>query len=184
MSTKRQTGSKEVAQQTAWLRSLRQAPAAFLLGIQTRQLRDYADAPRNEDGTYPARELVEWWANRAMGKVVQLSPDDEERAMQSLGAFNRPDDFYQALTEFVDRVERQQGDSGVLAIVAVWRAIWADHAKHLPGCADDDLIDDVSQCTFCGAYRWGLKWERENPRPDLEVSRNNVCPKCLEKKTQ
>ena len=44
VSTKKgKTGSKEVAQQTAWLRSLRQSPAAFLLGMQTRQLRDYAD---------------------------------------------------------------------------------------------------------------------------------------------
>ena len=43
---------------------LSQRCAAELLGVTPRALRDWHDAPRNEDGTYPGPALVAWFLDR------------------------------------------------------------------------------------------------------------------------
>ena len=47
------------------LQSLSQRAAAWLLGVSPRSLRDYVDLPRNDDGTYNAREVIAWVRSKA-----------------------------------------------------------------------------------------------------------------------
>jgi phage terminase Nu1 subunit (DNA packaging protein) len=47
------------------LTQLNQQQAAWILGVTSRSLRDWADAPRNPDGTYNAQTLVQWFVNRS-----------------------------------------------------------------------------------------------------------------------
>lgn len=42
------------------LERLNQQQAALLIGVTSRTLRDWADAPRNRDGTYHGPDLVQW----------------------------------------------------------------------------------------------------------------------------
>ena len=49
------------------LSRLTQQQAAEICGVTSRTLRDWADAPRNRDGSYHARELVAWLVARAAG---------------------------------------------------------------------------------------------------------------------
>ena len=56
------------------LRRLPQAPAAWLLGLTGRTLRDNASAPRNPDGTYNAQALVAWYRDRQ----PRAQPDDAD----------------------------------------------------------------------------------------------------------
>jgi phage terminase Nu1 subunit (DNA packaging protein) len=49
------------------LSRLTQQQAAEICGVTSRTLRDWADAPRNRDGSYHARTLVAWLVARAAG---------------------------------------------------------------------------------------------------------------------
>jgi phage terminase Nu1 subunit (DNA packaging protein) len=62
------------------LLKLSQLEAATLLGVSTRTLRDWAKAghgvPRNDDATYDAPALVQWYANHTRGSDFR---DQRER---------------------------------------------------------------------------------------------------------
>ena len=45
--------------------SLSQQDAAALLGVTARTLREWSDAPRNANGSYPGPDLVKWAISRA-----------------------------------------------------------------------------------------------------------------------
>lgn len=60
------------------IRRLSQKAAAELLGVTSRTLRDWSHAPRNEDGTYPGPELVQWLLDRRMPDEPDLS-DQRQR---------------------------------------------------------------------------------------------------------
>jgi hypothetical protein len=49
------------------LTSLTQGQAAALLSVTARALRDWHDAPRNPDGTYPGPALVKYYLERVTG---------------------------------------------------------------------------------------------------------------------
>lgn len=51
------------------LSRLNQQQAANLLGVTSRTLRDWADAPRNGDGSYDGPQLVRWFVERAAGNT-------------------------------------------------------------------------------------------------------------------
>src|SRR4051812_14117329 len=56
-------------QELATVKALGQSAAAYIIGLKPRSFRDL-DAPRNDDGTYNAAELVKWQVART------ASPDD------------------------------------------------------------------------------------------------------------
>lgn len=64
--------------------SLTQRTAAALLGVTARTLRDWADAPRNTDGTYDGPALVGWLVQRDSGRdldpVHERARRDKEQA--------------------------------------------------------------------------------------------------------
>jgi phage terminase Nu1 subunit (DNA packaging protein) len=47
------------------LARLNQQQVAYLLGVTSRTVRDWADAPRNADGSYDARAVVAWFAAKS-----------------------------------------------------------------------------------------------------------------------
>ena len=66
-------------QQIDALKTLTQAAASWLLGYKSsRSLRDAPDAPRNEDGSYNASDLVAWFVERSsddpMAGIVESTP--------------------------------------------------------------------------------------------------------------
>jgi phage terminase Nu1 subunit (DNA packaging protein) len=94
------------------LARLNQQQAAYLLGVTSRTLRDWADAPRNRDGTYDARDLVKWYATRN----TLAATDDFENQRERLAAAQ------------AERVEMENAiRRGQLAECAAVQAGWADH---------------------------------------------------------
>jgi predicted transcriptional regulator len=55
-----QSADREIEQ----LQALTQKAVAYLLGVTPRRVRDYKDLPRNSDGTYDGKQLLEWYATR------------------------------------------------------------------------------------------------------------------------
>ena len=49
------------------LERLNQQQIAWICGVTSRSVRDWADGPRNPDGTYNAQEFVQWFITRATG---------------------------------------------------------------------------------------------------------------------
>jgi phage terminase Nu1 subunit (DNA packaging protein) len=47
------------------LASLNQQQIAWICGVTSRSVRDWADAPRNSDGTYNAQDFVAWFLKRS-----------------------------------------------------------------------------------------------------------------------
>lgn len=61
------------------MKSLGQAPAAWLIGMSARSLRDNPDAPRDDAGRYNAQELVEWATKRL--PRPELTESEQEQLM-------------------------------------------------------------------------------------------------------
>jgi predicted transcriptional regulator len=55
------------------LQSLSQRGVAFLLGVTPRSVRNYADLPRNDDGSYDVREIIAWVRSKAKPTTSPLS---------------------------------------------------------------------------------------------------------------
>ena len=55
------------------LSQLNQQQIAWICGVTSRSVRDWADAPRNSDGTYNAQEFVAWFVKR-----TSVSDDQQE----------------------------------------------------------------------------------------------------------
>ncbi|MEN9317321.1 MAG: Phage packaging protein Nu1 [Pseudomonadota bacterium] len=62
------------------LGALNQQQAAALLGVTARSLRDWADAPRNGDGTYDGPMLVQWYVARERGLIGEYDTQRERLA--------------------------------------------------------------------------------------------------------
>lgn len=62
------------------LGALNQQQAATLLGVTSRSLRDWADAPRNGDGTYDGPMLVRWYVARERGLIGEYDTQRERLA--------------------------------------------------------------------------------------------------------
>jgi hypothetical protein len=62
------------------LQSLSQRGVAFLLGVTPRSVRNYADLPRNDDGSYDAREVVAF----VRSKLRPIAPPIPDWALAGL----------------------------------------------------------------------------------------------------
>jgi phage terminase Nu1 subunit (DNA packaging protein) len=58
---------------------LSQKVAAELLGVTPRAMRDWPDAPRNPDGTYPGPDLVAWFIERRTPDAAPEVEDQRQR---------------------------------------------------------------------------------------------------------
>lgn len=95
---------------SANLSKLTQIQAAALLSVAPRTMRDWVDAPRNPDNTYPGPALVAYY----LGKVAGQGEFDDQR--QRLAAAQ------------AERVETENAiRRGELAVVAQVQDGWAEH---------------------------------------------------------
>ena len=93
------------------LSSLTQIQAAALLSIAPRTLRDWADCPRNADGSYPGPALVAYYAAKMGGNSGEF--DDQRERLAAAQAEK---------VETENALRRKQ-----LAVVSDVVAAWTDH---------------------------------------------------------
>lgn len=62
------------------IRNLNQQDAAALIGVTSRTLRDWSDAPRNRDGTYSGPDLVAYYVAKVRGSADEFENQKERLA--------------------------------------------------------------------------------------------------------
>ena len=133
----------------AALRRLNQQQAAYILGVTSRSLRDWPDAPRNDDGTYDAAPLVVWWLER----------DGKHGAMRNSSEFdNQRERLAAAQAEKVETENRLR--RAELADMSEVAAAWQDHiiaAKSkllsMPAKLGPQLVNCADAGTIAGRIR-------------------------------
>ncbi|MFH1110181.1 MAG: hypothetical protein V1790_13460 [Planctomycetota bacterium] len=58
------------------LQSLSQCAVAYLLRVTPRSVRNYTDLPRNDNGSYDARAILEWVRSKARPTVDRFGDSD------------------------------------------------------------------------------------------------------------
>lgn len=170
------------ASETSAMESLSQAATAWLLGINTRSLRDHATLPRNEDGSYNAQHVVA--AARKELRLPELSDDDYERALLigehiDAEAIEKIRNSVEFLTA---GIQERYKCSETTAFLVIWRAIWADKIATIDIFPDhcDFGPDTFSIVHVCGCGRWrhGRTWKSTKPPQHLRPL-ESVCPDCV-----
>lgn len=181
------------------LQALKQSATAWLLDVSTRTLRDYADLPREKDGTYDARKVVQWAARRLPS--AQLDDDAFERLTLIVDAVcGEFESALPTIAEFLRSVDEQFGDLG-LALVAreLLRSAeqWIDEdpdlyrdrtAIELRRQLEKDMEtahreDQVARlrfyvrCEVCKKIRHGRRWHKGEP-PEGLPEQPGRCPDC------
>ena len=148
----------------SWLRETR---------TESREMTTAPTTPRQSSMLSPAN-AIRWSLREKIRSGVCRQLD--------LG-FTGGEHLAQALVQFLDGIRQRHRAGGLLAVLDVWRNSWSADEKFFQlGPAEvDSLLDHVSRCDWCGAFRWGEGWEKKNPRPDLVVG-DGCCPECLAKK--
>lgn len=123
---------------------LNQQQAAYLLGVTSRSLRDWSDVPRNEDGTYNGRNLVQWFAGR---QSQSNSEFDNQRERLAAAQAEK--------VETENRLRRAE-----LADMSEVAAAWQDHiiaAKSkllsMPAKLGPQLVNCADAGTIAGRIR-------------------------------
>jgi phage terminase Nu1 subunit (DNA packaging protein) len=99
---------------SGWLRKLNQQDAAYILGVTSRSLRDWADAPRNDDGTYDAQALVRWRTEKLEGSGT-LDLNAERARLAKWQADKTEQDVELRAGRMLDAEAVQQWVAGMIA---------------------------------------------------------------------
>jgi hypothetical protein len=166
------------AAQIAAMRTLSPNAAAWLLSLEPRSVRDKVEIPRNADGTYDGRTIVEWATTR--GKTPELTNAQYEICLQlaeqldeiTIGAILKP----------LRAVVRSIGGNRSLALAAVCELILRDTEERVGRYPEEyDLadaeIDAVHVCTECNRWRNGRRWH-DGEAPHRERQLGAICPAC------
>ena len=191
-------------QQIAELQRLKQASAAWLLGVNARTLRDRSDLQRAEDGTYDARELIRAGAKTAFPKLTDSETESCCRIADLIGA-GVLEGSLPAIADTLNGLHERYANGGLAATMAVildtlkpdidyWRAD-LQRAPSAAECAEQARrkqaeeehrqavydatceLSAVAKCTECGAMRRGGKWAKGEPEHG-ELTYAACCPKC------
>jgi len=189
------------------LGSLRQPVAASLIGMSSRALRDNAEVPRNSDNTYDAKSIVGWSQNRATSATAKLTDAENEMIAEIIDTCLADEAEWRAesLIEFFQSLRDAHGDGGWVGFVGALLDYFAAFNRQYPSSrhSADDIRDagrDADQqkrqrmrhdnhrrdmtisyrCEGCGKYRWGKKWNNNEP-PATNLMFGIDCPKCLAK---
>jgi hypothetical protein len=166
------------AAQIAAMRTLSPNAAAWLLSLEPRSLRDRVDCPRNPDGTFDGRAIVEWAVSR--GKPPELTNEQYEICLQL--AEQLDEDTIGAILKPLRAVVRSIGGNRALALAAVMELILRDTEERVGRYPEEyDLasaeIDAVHVCCECNRWRNGRRWHDGEP-PDRERQIGAICPAC------
>ena len=188
------------ADQRRVLTALSQQPAAFMLGLSPRTLRD-SDAPRTDSGNYDGRELVKWATGRI--KRPDLADEHIERIMVAVDEVIGDLFGYAGLLSTLNELQNEYGDGGPLAfvehLVVALRAEVEHHpvaAKPLTAGGLAGLVEAAQRqhdaaaartllrlavvCEDCGKLRRGRSWVAETPPAGFDI-RKDLCPACERK---
>ena len=174
------------------LERLTQKAAARLIGLaDASSLRGSTTAPRNEDGTYDAMELVVWRVSNA--PEPKLSAQEQELLWRSV-EFTDLSRFAPALLNYLRDIEAKYGEAGLLSWAKRFEATVADVVSHQQrGQYKDgfyinpDRISDYSDlivyCSECDRVRRNGKWVKQDAKDgdtDPRVTADIVCRECME----
>ena len=191
-------------QQKQVLSNLKQATAAWILGVNGRTLRDRTDLPRNPDGTYNVRDLFA--GIERTSTVPHLDTDDLEKVLvisdklyNGYAAGPSAVGIFDALTELEDKhgpgvfiafvrellqdwgysVEIDRKEYSPLTREEIQERIEAEIDEERQAMAADNLKVAVV-CDNCHKLRRGRRWVKSKPPAGYVVS-GSVCPDCLTK---
>ena len=184
-------------QQIQVLHSLTQQAAADLLDMTPRHLRDQG-APRREDGTYDARDLLAWSA-ASTPTDHDIDDADIERMLviaEYLYVECLSDSALLVIVDYL-RELRKSGPARLAVFVAVLIEHWGYFRDHLTEKIDDpllpqNLMDEAAKsrawelmrvavkCEGCGKLRNGTTWAKGTPPNGFTVQLCN-CPACMSK---
>jgi phage terminase Nu1 subunit (DNA packaging protein) len=99
------------------LASLNQQQIAFICGVTSRSVRDWADAPRNSDGTYNAQEFVAWFLQRSSGGAGEKEYNNQRERLAAAQAEKVETENKVRRGELADTKQMIELWSGVLAAV-------------------------------------------------------------------
>ena len=183
-------------QQIKMLGALNQQSAAWVVGVEPRTLRDKG-APRNEDGTYDARELLAW--SSTASSTTELDDSVMERCLNVAEFLECEIHTDTALAAIVDllRELRSTGSEHLLAFSAVLLVVLAERRDRLPktitepmhprGVMDTEArklayesMRVATTCPTCGKLRRGTTWLKADvPRGHFQFV--GECPACEDK---
>jgi len=99
------------------LTKLNQQQIAFICGVTSRSIRDWADAPRNADGTYNAQEFVAWFLQRSSGGNGEREHNNQRERLAAAQAEKVETENRVRRGELADTKQMIEMWSGVLAAV-------------------------------------------------------------------
>jgi hypothetical protein len=164
--------------QIAAMRTLAPGAAAWLLSLEPRTVRDKVEIPRNADGTFDGRAIVQWATSR--GKPPELSNSQYEIALQL--AEQLDEDTIGRILKPLRALVRSIGGNPSQALAAVVELILRDTEERVGRYPEDyDLapaeIDAVHVCLECQRWRNGRRWHEGEP-PTRERQIGAICPAC------
>lgn len=99
------------------LTRLNQQQIAFICGVTSRSIRDWADAPRNSDGTYNAQEFVAWFIQRNSGSDGEKEYNNQRERLAAAQAEKVETENRVRRAELADTKQMIDLWSGILAAV-------------------------------------------------------------------
>ena len=185
-------------EQIKMLRRLSQQAAAKLISVSPRRLRDELDAPRNDDGSYNAIELVAW--HRGRTDRPELPDEDYERVLVArehlVGGFCGLSDYgIAAVFASLDELRHRHGDGVLLMVMDLTiqqglsdaadieptpaQAAAQAEAKRKREAeqAARDALQIAYVCERCKRLRRGRKWVKTTPATGY-LTIYDYCPGC------
>lgn len=99
------------------LARLNQQQIAFICGVTSRSVRDWADAPRNSDGTYNAQEFIAWFIQRSSGGDGEKEYNNQRERLAAAQAEKVETENRLRRGELADTKQMIEMWSGILAAV-------------------------------------------------------------------
>ena len=181
------------------LKNLDQQSAAYLVGLSPRTLRDHPEIPRAPDGSYDARQLVEWDKTRL--EVAEIDDALWERILMLIDQRLIREPFSTPFGILND-LNIKYGDAGLVAfgreLLRQYRGMYEAFeddcdlptsedidrerqraVKALRESVSEDRLEIVLVCQWCKAWRQGRTWySGEPPYPKVLHA---CCPDCKAK---
>lgn len=185
------------AEQIVVLQQLKQQAAAWMLGVNSRSVRDMTTLRRADGKYYNARDVVACAASRI--PPATLTDDETERMLviaEEIASETLTSGL--AIARFADLLQQRYGDAGLIAftnqLLERCREVWDAHEYKQP--TDSQLLERLHQerqkeseqaararlnvavvCMTCEKLRHGGKWIKADPPAGYVVSWG-YCPKC------
>jgi len=124
------------------LNSLTQVQAAALLSVAPRTLRDWPDAPRNANGSYPAAALVSFFVLKQTGDELDLTKERARLAKEQADRTSLQNAIARGDVIPTSQAVTQWGNH-IMAARAKWLSIPTKAAARCVGLTDVNAIAEI-----------------------------------------